>query len=145
MPVGCTEKPKKWEEIEDGEFYIINGQHSVEASKFMFDDKNKVDKAERAHFKTWNCFIVWSADAEKLRCISAYYNRTNHFVAAQPSWATNILGARSVWEAMGRPKNPTQAVSVGTVSITRRTVENRRNKDAFQVCNSARVALKCLL
>ena len=131
MPIGLREKPTDWEEIKDRDFYIINGQHSVEASKFMFDDTNSVDPEEREHFRKWNCFIVWSEDAEKLRCISAYYNRTNHFVAVQPSWATNILGARSVWEAMGRPENPTATKSVGVTSTTRRTVENRRKKETF--------------
>ena len=47
MPVGLSEKPTEWEEIKDRDFYIINGQHSVEASKFMFDDANNVDKDER--------------------------------------------------------------------------------------------------
>ena len=47
MPIGLSEKPTEWEEIKDGDFYIINGQHSVEASKFMFDDANNVDKDER--------------------------------------------------------------------------------------------------
>ena len=126
-------------------FYIINGQHSVEANKFMFEDKNNVDKDKRKHFQIWNCFVVWSKDAEKLQCISAYYNQTNHFVAVQPSWATNILEARSLWEAMGRPENPTATKSVGVTSRTRRTVENRRKKDNFQVCNLARAALNCLI
>ena len=33
MPVGFNEKPTEWKDIEKGKFYIINGQHSVEASK----------------------------------------------------------------------------------------------------------------
>ena len=145
MPVGHSKKPTEWEDIKGGLFYIINGQHSVEANKFMFNEKNNVDKDERENFQIWNCFIVWSEEAEKLRCISAYYNRTNHFVAIQPSWATNILRARSVWEAMGRLENPTATKSVGVTSSTRRTVENRRKKDNFQVCNLARAALNCLI
>ena len=144
MPVGHKTKPKDWAEIEQGKFYIINGQHSVAASKWMMDDKNKVDRTEREHFRKWKCFVVWSDDNEKLRLISAFYNRTNHFQVAQPSWATNILGARSVWEAMGKPRNPLVAASVGTSTATRRTVEQQRNKEAFQVmCISARFALMC--
>ena len=145
MPVGLSVKPTEWEEIKDGDFYIINGQHSVEASTFIFDDANNVDKDERENFRQWNCFIVWSEDAEKLRCISAYYNRTNHFVAVQPSWATNILGVRSVWEAMGRCENPMATKFVGITSSTRRTVENRRKKETFQVCSLERSVLKCII
>ena len=141
MPVGFNEKPTEWKDIEKGNFYIINGQHSVEASKWMMDDANKVDKEEREHFRKWKCFVVWSNDPEKLQTISAFYNRTNHFQVTQPSWATNILGARTVWEAMGRPRNPTQAASVGTSTATRRTMEVRRNREAFVVSTSARLAL----
>ena len=143
MPVGFNEKPTEWKDIEKGKFYIINSQHSVEASKWMMDDANKVDKEEREHFRKWKCFVVWSNDPEKLRTISTFYNRTNHFQVTQPSWATNILGARTVWEAMGWPQNPTQAASVGTSTATRRTMEVRRNREAFQVCTSAQVALNC--
>ena len=48
MLVGFNEKPIEWKDIEMGKFYIINGQHSVEASKWMMDDANKGDKEERA-------------------------------------------------------------------------------------------------
>ena len=141
MPVGFNEKLTEWKDIKMGKFYIINGQHSVEASKWMMDNANKVDKEEREHFRKWKCFEVWSNDLEKLRTISAFYNQTNHFQVTQPSWATNILGARIVWEAMGQPRNLTQAASVETSTATRRTMEVRRNREAFVVCTSARLAL----
>ena len=35
MPTNRTEKPTSWEEIKDGNFYIINGQHSVAASRLI--------------------------------------------------------------------------------------------------------------
>ena len=141
MPVGFNEKSTEWKNIEKGKFFIINGQHSVEASKWMMDNANKVDKEEREHFRKWKCFVVWSNNPEKLWTISAFYNRTNHFQVIQPSWATNILEVQTVWEAMGRPRNPTQAASVGSSTATRRTMEVRRNRDAFQVCISLRFLL----
>ena len=85
MPVGHETMLTKWQDIENGKFYIINGQYSIVASRFMFDDKNNVNKEEREHFRKWNCFVVWSNDMEILRCTSAYYNRTNQFVAMQQS------------------------------------------------------------
>ena len=48
MPVSFNEKPTEWKDVENGKFYIINGQHSMEASKWMMDDANKVDKEDRA-------------------------------------------------------------------------------------------------
>ena len=35
MPRNRTEKPSSWEEIKDGKFYIINGQHNVAASRLI--------------------------------------------------------------------------------------------------------------
>ena len=99
-------QPESWDEVKDEQFYIINGQHSVAASKMMMEEGSDVSEEVRNHFRTWNCFIVWSLDAEKLRYISAFYNCVNHFQPIQLSRATNILGARSVWIAMGRPKHP---------------------------------------
>ena len=58
MQVGFNEKPTEWKDIENGNFFIINGQHSVEASKWMMDDANKVDKEEREHFRKWKCFVI---------------------------------------------------------------------------------------
>ena len=142
MPLDFNEKPKEWKDIEKGKFFIINGQHSIEASKWMMDDANKVDKEEREHFWKWKCFVVWTKDPKKLQTISAFYNQTNHFQMTQPTWATNILGAQTVWEVMGWPRNPTETASVGTKTATKRTMEAKRNRDAFQVCTSARVALK---
>ena len=64
MPA-TNEKPMDWEQIKDGKFYIINGQHSVVASQKMqvTDLLEKIVKP----FLNWNCFIVWSKDKNRLR------------------------------------------------------------------------------
>ena len=62
---------------------------------------------------------MWSSDAEILRSISAYYNRINHFKMIQPSWETNILGARMVWVSMGSPENPSHITAAGTTAAKR--------------------------
>src|SRR5579875_3904782 len=88
-------KPEKWDDVKNGPFWIINGQHSVEASKEM-KDTDGVPQSTVDFFETWNCFIVWTENKEKLRKISAYYNRVNHFQAFKPSWSTNIIASRSL-------------------------------------------------
>ena len=105
LPKGRRDPPR-WEEVMDGDFYIINGQHNVAASHLMMQEESMVNEEVKKHFRTWKCYVVWSLDKEMLRTISAYYNRTNHFQPATPSWATNILGARTVWVSMGRPAPP---------------------------------------
>ena len=94
-------KPKDPEDMAECEFYIINGQHSVAASKSMI--ASNVPEVIRKDFHTWNCFIVWMEDVEKLCKIFAFYNNINHLTMFKPTWATNILAARTVWEKCGKP------------------------------------------
>ena len=121
MPTNRTLKPTSWEEIKDGEFYIINGQHSVVASRLIMQVGSGVDEDVKSDFRVWSCFIVWSSSPEILRSIPTYYNRINHFQMIQPSWATNILGARTVWVSMGSLENPSQITTAGTTAARRTT------------------------
>ena len=70
------EKPRSWDEIKAGKFMIINGQHSITASKelqiFGCGDKRRVELSK------WEAYIVWSLDPVKLTNISKFYNSTNH-------------------------------------------------------------------
>jgi len=117
--------------IEKEELYLINGQHNVLASKMMVE--LKLDESILKHFKEWDCYIVWSYNNEKLQSIFAYYNRVNYFVAMKPSWSTNILGARNVCEAIGRPRNPEDPSSAGTLSNTRKKTDDKANLVKFKV------------
>jgi len=135
MPCDLDEKPTSWDSIKDGKFWLINGQHSVKASFMMREQR--MDPKDIKEFAQWNCFIVWTKNNEKLRQISAYYNRVNHFGAIKPSWATNILGARQVWIKLNRPKNPKELVQVGTSSQASRTKEATINKTKFNVMFSS--------
>ncbi|CAA9336781.1 hypothetical protein AVDCRST_MAG94-2149, partial [uncultured Leptolyngbya sp.] len=97
---------ENWDELKKGKFWIINGQHSVAASKAMIAANPPIGEQTLKYFRTWNCYIVYTRDKEKLRKISAFYNRVNHFNNFLPSWATNIIGARPLWVNLGRPKAP---------------------------------------
>ena len=94
MMLQMKEMPTSFRDIEDGNFWSINGQHSVETSKTMQD--TDVPQSVREFFQMWNFFIVWSRSKEKLHKISAYYNRVNDFSSFNPTWSTNILGARFI-------------------------------------------------
>ena len=93
MP-NTKEKPTDWDEIKDGKFFIINGQHNIAASQKM-KDTGLPEKIVQP-FLNWNCFIVWSKDKNWLRQILGYYNRCNHLGVFKPTWATNVLGARFI-------------------------------------------------
>lgn len=76
--------------------------------------------------------LIWWGN-EVLRTILAYYNRINHFVAMKLSWSTNILGARTIWENMGKPRNSKDATPVRTHSIALCNVKKKRNSSKFKV------------
>ena len=139
MSTNRTGKPTSWEEIKDGDFYIINGQHNVAASRLITQVGSGADDDVKNNFRVWSYFIMWSSDAEILRSISAYYNRINHFQMIQPSWATNILGARTVWVSMGCPS---QITAAGTTAARRaQDVQSRTRR--FKVRQSHRLDLMC--
>jgi hypothetical protein len=66
------ERPKHWEDIAKGMFFIINGQHSIGASLKM--QTSGLPQKIIEQFLQWNCFIVWSKDKNRLRQILGYYN-----------------------------------------------------------------------
>jgi len=56
-----------------------------------------------------------------------------HFIAIRPLWSTNILGARNVWEAMEKPRNPKESSPTGTQSNKRKKVDDKTNLVKFKV------------
>jgi hypothetical protein len=123
------EKPTDWDSIVNGTFFIINGQHSVRTSQKML--ASDLPEVIMKPFSRWNCFIVWSKDKNRLRQISGYYNRCNHFSMFKPTWATNVLGARFMWTELGRPTPPKSATEVR--HVVRRTKKNATNDAKYKV------------
>ena len=128
-------KPKDLAEMADCEFYIINGQHNVAASKSMI--ASNVPEAIRKDFRTWNCFIVWTEDVDKLRNIFVLYNRVNHLTPFKPTWATNILAAHAVWEKYGKPLPKHSAIGMIDVRTSaRQPPGNDKQFEVIQQCLS---------
>ena len=88
------EKPRSWNDIKSGKFMIINGQHSITASKELqisgYAEKRRLELAK------WDAYIVWSLDPVKLTNISKFYNSTNHLKHAQPTWGCQIISGRNI-------------------------------------------------
>jgi hypothetical protein len=117
MPQNLLSKPLHFSEVKDGKFWMVNGQHSVEASHRM--QKLPGTEKRAAKFKEWDCYIVWNLDAKIIRKISAYYNRVNHLSNYMPTWATNIISARSVWINCNRPPPPKEPTELGKIVTTK--------------------------
>ena len=112
-------------------FCIINGQHSVAANKSMVAELDLPEKTLK-HFRKWNCFIVWTKEKEKLRRISGFYNRVNHFCVFKPDWSTNVLGARFIWTQLGRPTP--RPITVATAQGLQKPKRNPPVSKKYQVC-----------
>ena len=124
MPQGLQRMPTPdmWENIKKGDFWLIDGQHSVAAAKkiqTMVDWMDPTNQKER--LKTWKALVVWSDDDTKLNDISRFFNMGNKTKAYQASWIRNIMASRDVWVHYGRPprerenakdKNPKWEVSM---------------------------------
>ena len=133
-------RPTSWDEVKDGRFCIINGQHSVAASQSM--QMMDVPEAVKTAFWKWNCFIVYSKSKEKLRKISAYYNCVNHFSVFKPSWSTNILSVRFIWTELGSPVPLKSTTIVGrTVRAQIRDKENDRKYKVMSILTETTIQI----
>jgi hypothetical protein len=79
---------------------IINGQHSIAASKELQFEGCGEDR--RQVLQKWDAYIVWDLDPVRLIQISKFYNSTNHLNHAQPTWGNQIVSGRNIWIANGR-------------------------------------------
>lgn len=106
MPQGLKTMPTPdmWPEIQKGDFWLIDGQHSVEASKKIQNLPNWSDpKNQKEKLKKWKALVVWSDNETMLSDISRYFNKGNKKRAYQASWIRNIMASRSVWEFYEKP------------------------------------------
>jgi hypothetical protein len=94
-------KPRDWNEIKDKKFMIINGQHSIAASKELQVDGCGEDR--RRALEKWDAIVVWDLDPVRLTKISKFYNSTNHLNHAQPTWENQIVSGSNIWISNGRP------------------------------------------
>ena len=114
--------PDMWEDLKKGDFWLIDGQHSVEAAKKIQLMHNWNDPyGQKEKLKVWKALVVWSDNMTRLSDISRYFNMGNKKRAYQASWIRNIMASREVWEFYGRPpkerenakdKNPKWEVGV---------------------------------
>ena len=87
---------QNWPILKDGEFYIVDGQHSVMAAKALLeDDEWKSPLKETIRY--WKAFVVYSKDSNQLIAISAFMNQGNKVRQFEASWAANIVAGRTLW------------------------------------------------
>ena len=89
MPQGLQKMltPDMWPEILKGDFWLIDRQHSVEASKKIQTMNDWVDpNNQKEKLKKWKALVVWSKDDTRLSDISGYFNMGNKKRTYQASW-----------------------------------------------------------
>ena len=93
---------ENWPILKEGEFYIVDGQHSVQAAKQLLEnDKWQSPLKEKIQF--WKAFVVYSTDSNQLIAISAFMNQGNKVRQFEASWAANIVAGRTLWVEHGCP------------------------------------------
>jgi hypothetical protein len=88
-------KLKDWNEIKNNKFMIINGQHSIAASKEL--QLEGYGEERHCALEKWDAIIVWDLDPVRLTQISRFYNLTNHLNHAQSTWGNQIISGRNIW------------------------------------------------
>lgn len=116
MPKTDTAPTKEtWPEISKGDFWIIDGQHTLEAARLIL--QNPLYEHElKGDLQYWKAFVVWSEDWNRLRKISKFLNSGNKIKAFEASWAANIVAARDVWIAHGSPPKERENAKVQSPS-----------------------------
>ena len=94
-------KPKDRNEIKNKKFMVINGQHSIAASKELQVDECGEDR--HCALEKWDAIVVWDLDPVCLTKISKFYNSTNHLNHVQPTWGNQIVSGKNIQIANDRP------------------------------------------
>jgi hypothetical protein len=142
MPQGLKKMPTPdmWPTISKGDFWLIDGQHSVEASKKIQNMTEGVSQKQKDKLKVWDALVVWSDNETMLSDISRYFNSTNMVKLYQPSWIRNIIASRDVWEFYKRPprerENAPNKTSKWEVSLDIEVWVDRPKLFLFGMCFS---------
>ena len=98
--VDVTEE--NWPIIREGEFYIVDGQHSIAAAKALLENDSWQNPLKES-IRYWKAFLVHSTDTNQLIAISAFLNQGNKVRQFEASWVANIVAGRKLWEEHGCP------------------------------------------
>ena len=82
---------KNWPTLKEGEFYIVDSQHSVMAAKTLLEnDEWKSHLKDAIRYR--KAFVVYSKDSNHLIAISASKTHGNKVRQFEALWAANICG-----------------------------------------------------
>jgi hypothetical protein len=100
------EEPIKRHFLKDTtEFYIIGGQHKVEAHKTLVGN-NEISEADQAKASRFNVIPLWCASMEKtkLLMLSRILNQELAGAQKEQSFMQQLVHARLKWTEMGEPQ-----------------------------------------
>ena len=108
-----AERPRR-----DGGLRVLHHQWPAQRRCVKIDDRRQCPQGHSERFP--HVELLHRLNVDKLRKISAFYNRVNHLIPFKPTWATNILAARAVWEKYGKPLPKHSAAGVTDVRTSAR-------------------------
>ena len=101
-------KPRFPEDIMNGSFWIIGGQHSVVAAReavqyFNLKGGNRITPSQRKSLLEHEIVVVWSLDKAVLIALSKILNKKSEERDAKSIVQSQILQARQNWHLQGCP------------------------------------------
>ena len=95
-------KPRFLEDIMNGSFWIIGGQHSVVAAReavqyFDLKGGNRITPSQRKSLLEHEIVVVWSLDKAVLMALSKVLNKKSEERDAKSTVQSQILRARQNW------------------------------------------------
>ena len=101
-------KPRFPEDIMNGSFWIIGGQHSVVAAReavqyFDLKGGNRITPSQRKSLLEHEIVVVWSLDKAVLMALSKVLNKKSEERDAKSTVQSQILRARQNWHLQGCP------------------------------------------
>jgi len=98
-------KPTSKEDMVDSNFWIIGGQHTIEAMKEVMATPDLAAKQDiRTYCESHEIVVVWSLDKEKVMYMSKVLNLKIHDKDAKPTFFEDVKQGRAVWMDHNQPQ-----------------------------------------
>lgn len=104
VPTDRNTKPTSFEEIQDKNFHVVNGQHTLAACLEYVHDPSSTEEVKE-FFSKWPCNVVWAPedDDDPLFHLSGVLILDSEYRKHFPTWVECLQHARKTWIRRGKP------------------------------------------
>lgn len=104
VPTDRNTKPTSFEEIQDTNFHVVNGQHTLAACLEYVHDPSSTEEVKE-FFSKWPCNVVWAPEGndDPLFHLLGVLNLNSEYRKHIPTWVECLQHARKTWIRRGKP------------------------------------------